>query len=115
MKVLALLILFFFPLSYSSGQSPTVADQFHGIDFSNRSLPYRFSWGKQIQLALKDGNYEYDFQNERGWFRLENVYVTDVEGDKRPEASLCFGMLRVGFPAMLVRPCFIFILSTEDV
>lgn len=86
MKVLALLFLFFFPPSYSSGQSPHVADQFHGIDFSNRSLPYRFSWGKQIQLALKNGNYEYDFQNERGWFRLENVYVTDVEGDKRPEA-----------------------------
>lgn len=86
MKVLALLFLFFFPPSYSSGQSPHVADQFHGIDFSNRSLPYRFSWGKQIQLALKNGNYEYDFQNERGWFRLENVYVTDVGGDKRPEA-----------------------------
>ena len=61
-------------------------EEFHGIDFTNRSYPYRFSWGKTINVPLKNGRYEYNISNDRGWFDLAHVYVTDVTGDKRPEA-----------------------------
>lgn len=63
-------------------------DDFHGIDFKNRSYPYRFSWGKHklINVHLENGRYEYDSRDERGSFDLSHVYVTDVTNDKRPEA-----------------------------
>jgi hypothetical protein len=35
---------------------------------------------------MKNGEYEYDFKNERGSFNLSNVYFADLTQDGRPEA-----------------------------
>jgi len=89
MKVLALPILFLFCASVHPVAPPSNAtDDFHGIDFKNRSYPYRFSWGKQkrISVRLDNGKYEYDFRDERGWFDLSRVYITHLTNDRRPEA-----------------------------
>ena len=84
MKLLLVpLLLLFFPAVHSQA---AVADSFHGVDFKNFSFPYRFSWGKQVNVLLKNGRYEYDFRTERGWFDLSHVYVTDLTNDKRAEA-----------------------------
>src|SRR5689334_20569944 len=84
MKLLALLLLFLYSAPvHPLGSLPTVADDFHGVDFKNRSYPYRFSWGKHINVHLKNGKYEYDFPDERGWFDLSHLYVTDVTNDGR--------------------------------
>src|SRR6266436_1506704 len=87
MKLLALPILFLFCASVHPVAPPSsVADDFHEIDFKNRSYPYRFSWGnqKRINVRLENGKYEYDFRDERGWFDLSHVYITNLT--KRPEA-----------------------------
>ena len=87
MKPLVLLLLFLCSAPvHSLGSRPTVADDFHGIDFKNRSYPYRFSWGKRINVHLKNGKYEYDFPDERGWFDVSHIYVTDVTNDGRRDA-----------------------------
>ena len=85
---LALLMLFLWVASPTLGtaQAKLVADNFHGIDFNNLTYPYRFSWGPDVRVALKNGEYEYDLKMERGWFNLKHVYVADVTGDNRPEA-----------------------------
>jgi len=80
--VLPLLLLFLSPV-YAQ---PTRADNFHGIDFKNFSFHYRFSSGKQVNVRLNNGRYEYDFRTERGWFDLSHVYVSDLTNDRRPEA-----------------------------
>ena len=67
--------------------NPTlVVDNFHEIDFKNFSYPYTFWNGRKVRVALKNGEHEYDIKTDRGWFRLSQVYGTDVTGDKRPEA-----------------------------
>jgi hypothetical protein len=71
MKLLVLPLLLFFCVAAHAN------DDFHGIDFKNRSYPYRFSWGKTINVPLNNGRYEYDISNDRGWFDLAHVYVTD--------------------------------------
>src|SRR5256886_12320217 len=89
MKLVALsLVLLFVPGIHSLAPPSNVTDDFHGIDFKNRSHPYRFSWGKhkRINVRLENGKYEYDFRDERGWFDLSHVYITDLTNDKRPEA-----------------------------
>jgi hypothetical protein len=63
-----------------------VPNAFKQIDFKNFSYPYKFSFGKRVKVALKNGEYEYDFTDERGWFNLSNVYFVDLTQDKRPEA-----------------------------
>src|SRR5260370_13022465 len=85
--VLPLLVLFF-PAVHPIVPPANVADDFHGIDVKNRSYPYRFSWGKhkRINVRLESGKYEYDFRDERGWFDLSHVYITNLTNDKRPEA-----------------------------
>jgi len=71
----------------SAANSPTVVpDAFKQIDFRNHSYPYKFSFGKRVEVALKGGEYEYDFKDERGSFKLANVYFADLTGDSRPEA-----------------------------
>src|SRR5436190_11091994 len=85
MKLLLLpLVIVFFA---SAAATANTDDNFHGIDFNNHSYPYRFSWGEQkrINVRLTNGKYEYDFRDERGWFDLSHVYVTDLIGDSRPE------------------------------
>ncbi|SRR5713226_8752703 len=89
MKLLVLSLLLLFspavhPLTLST--RPASADSFHGIDFKEFSYPYTFSWGKRVNVHLKNGRYEYDFRTERGWFDLSHVYITDLTNDRRPEA-----------------------------
>ena len=94
MKILLVpLVLLFFPAVHSQA---AVTDNFHGIDFKNSSFPYRFSWGKQVAVCLKNGHYEYDFRTERGWFDLSNVYVTDLSGDRLPEAIVMLSHVACG-------------------
>ena len=97
MKLLVLpLILFFASSIHLSVATANVADDFHGIDFKNRSYPYRFSWGKRINVPLKNGRYEYDFRIERGWFDVSDVYVTDLTNDGRPEAIVILSHVACG-------------------
>lgn len=63
-----------------------VPEDFKQIDLKNYSYPYRFSYGMKINIALKDGEYEYDIANDRGWFNLEDVYYVDLTDDGKPEA-----------------------------
>lgn len=87
MKLIVLSLLLLFSGAVHSLSPPAnVADDFHGIDFTNRSYPYRFSWGKRVHVPLKHGRYEYDFRFEGGWFDLSHVYLADLTNDKRPEA-----------------------------
>jgi hypothetical protein len=83
------IFLFFSVAAYAT-------DNFHGIDFKNRSYPYRFSWGKRINVPLKNGRYEYDFRTERGWFELSNVYVINLTNDGRPEAIVMLSHVACG-------------------
>jgi len=69
-----------------SSLSKLIADNFHGIDFKTFSYPYKFSFGKRVKVALKNGKYEYDFKIERGWFDLSHVYSSDLTNDRRQEA-----------------------------
>ena len=93
--VLPLLFLFYAP---APALAPTAkgTDNFHGIAFKDRSYPYRFSWGKRINVSLKSGRYEYDFRTERGWFDLSDVYVTDVTNDRRPEVIVVLSHVSCG-------------------
>ena len=61
-------------------------EEFKQIDFTNYSYPYKFSGGGRINIALEDGEYEYDIENDRGWFNLKDVYYFDLTGDGTPEA-----------------------------
>src|SRR5437660_6577429 len=82
-------LLFIFSLAAHPFAPPAnVAGDFHGIDFKNRSYPYRFSWGKRVHIPLKNGRYEYDFRIERGWFDVSHVYVTDLTNDGHSEAII---------------------------
>lgn len=43
--------------------NPTlVADNLHEIDFKNFSYPYRFWYGRNVHIALKNGEHEYDIK-----------------------------------------------------
>jgi hypothetical protein len=88
MKLLLLPLMFLFSAPIYPFAPAEVADDFYGIDFKNRSYPYRFSWGKhkRVNISLKNGKYEYDFRGERGSFDLSNVYITDITNDTHPEA-----------------------------
>ena len=79
-------VLWLGPPTLGTAKAKRVADNFHGIDFNNYTFPYRFSWGRNVRVALKNGKYEYDLNMEPGWFSLAHVYVADVTGDNRPEA-----------------------------
>lgn len=82
-------------------QRDSVPHQFKQFDFKNRSYGrYRFSWGKPIDLKLRDGRYEYDFHLEHGWFDLgkksEGLYFTDLTNDKHPEALIILSHVSCG-------------------
>jgi hypothetical protein len=79
-------VLWVAPPTLGTTKAKLVPDNFHGIDFNNYTFPYRFSWGRNVRVVLKNGKYEYDLKMERGWFSLAHVYVADVTGDNRPEA-----------------------------
>jgi len=63
-----------------------IPDAFKGIDFKNRSYPYEFSRGKSVAVPLKNGEHEYDFEDDRGWFSFSEAYYIDLTGDGSPEA-----------------------------
>jgi len=64
----------------------TTADDAKKIDFRNFSYPYRFSSGRRMNLSLKNGKYEYDFKDDRGWSDFSNVYFVDLTNDRQSEA-----------------------------
>jgi hypothetical protein len=80
----------------SAAAPANVDDNFHGIDFKNRSYPYRLSWGKQVNVSLKNGHYEYDIRTERGWFDLSHVVATDLTNDSRPEVIVMLSHVTCG-------------------
>jgi hypothetical protein len=98
MKLLVLSLLFLFSAPIYSLAPANVADDFHGIDFKTRSYPYRFSGGKhkRVDVRLKNGKYEYDFRDERGWFDLSHVYITDVTNDTHPEVIVMISHVACG-------------------
>jgi hypothetical protein len=67
------------------------------IDFKNYSYgQYRFPHGRRINLKLSDGEYKYNFDEVRGWFRLEDVYYADLTGDGDPEAIVILSIVQCG-------------------
>lgn len=70
---------------------------FAGTDFKNYSYGgYRFPHGRRINLTLRDGEYEYNFEEVRGWFRLGDVYYADLTGDGNPEAIVMLSLVQCG-------------------
>lgn len=65
-----------------------VPEVFKRIDFENLSYPYKFSYdGRKINVALKDGRYEYEEKpSGGGWFDLSDVLYVDLTNDESPEA-----------------------------
>ncbi len=60
---------------------------FKQIDFENFSYPYKFSYnGRKINFTLKDGEYEFDLTDDRGWFNFSDVFYVDLTNDGKPEA-----------------------------
>lgn len=97
MKLLLLSVVLLFALATLALATPAnVGDNFQGTDFDNFSYPYRFSWGKNIRVALKNGKYEYDLPIGRGWFTLKGTYVRDITGDNRPEAIVVLWHISCG-------------------
>ncbi|MDQ3820728.1 MAG: hypothetical protein M3362_24005, partial [Acidobacteriota bacterium] len=64
-----------------------VPDAYKGIDFKNFTYPYQFPHdGKKINATLRNGEYEFNFEDERGWLSFSEVYYADLTGDGSPEA-----------------------------
>ena len=71
----------------SQGERFKIApEDFKHIDFKNYSYPYKFSYGRKLNITLKNGEHEYDFRDDRGWFNLSDVYYVDLTNDGSPEA-----------------------------
>lgn len=67
------------------------------INFKNHSFGrYRFSNGRRIDLTLRNGEYEFNFEEVRGWFRLDDVYYADLTGDGNPEAIVMLSLVQCG-------------------
>jgi hypothetical protein len=75
---------------------PSTANDFKNIDFRNFSYPYKFSWGKRMNVSLKDGKFEYNLKHESGWFQFSNVYSVDLTNDGRPEALVILSHVGCG-------------------
>lgn len=70
---------------------------FEGIDFRNYSYGrYAFPHGRRVDLTLRSGEYEYNFEEVRGWFRLDDVYYADLTGDGDPEAIVMLSLVQCG-------------------
>lgn len=76
----------------------SVPGRWASVDFKHHSYgPYRFYGGRKINLTLKNGEYEYDFDpSDRGWFSLRDVYYVDVTGDQIPDAIVDLGHVECG-------------------
>jgi hypothetical protein len=67
------------------------------VDFKHNSYgQYKFSKQTKIDLTLKNGEYEYDFSESRGWFWLHDVYYVDVTDDQIPEAIVDLAHVECG-------------------
>ncbi|HEX2269034.1 MAG TPA: hypothetical protein VHH35_05850 [Pyrinomonadaceae bacterium] len=74
-----------------------LSKHFQHIDFENHSYgSYRFRHGTQIDLRLRNRKYEYNFEEVRGWFHLENIYYADLTGDGIPEAIVMLSVVQCG-------------------
>lgn len=60
--------------------------EFKQIDFKNYSYSYKFYNGRKTNITLKDGEFEYDFKEDKGWFSLSEVYYVDLTNDTKAEA-----------------------------
>lgn len=68
-------------------QFRSVPGRWASIDFMHHSYgPYKFHGGRKINLTLKNGEYQYEFYETRGWFSLRDVYYVDITGDQIPDA-----------------------------
>jgi hypothetical protein len=75
----------------------SVPGRWASIDFTHHSYgPYRFYGGRKINLTLKNGEYQYDFYEIRGWFSLSDVYYVDITGDQIPEAIVNLSRVECG-------------------
>lgn len=75
----------------------SVPGRWASTDFKHHSYgPYRFSYGRTINLTLKNGEYDYDFNESRGWFSLRDVYYVDVTGDRIPDAIVNLSHVECG-------------------
>ena len=74
-----------------------VPGRWASIDFKHHSYgPYRFYGGRKINLALKNGEYEFEFYERRGWFSLTDVYYVDITGDQIPDAFVNLSLIECG-------------------
>lgn len=75
----------------------SVPGRWASIDFKHHSYgQYKFSKERKINLTLKNGEYEYDFSEGRGWFWLHDVYYVDVTDDQIPEAIVNVAHVQCG-------------------
>lgn|GEM_PF-1434069 len=72
------------------------SQEFSRIDFKNFKYPYQVSPEKKVKLPLKNGVYEYDFTDERGWFSLRDVYYVDLTNDGKQEAIVILSHIACG-------------------
>lgn len=93
------------PNAVSRGQSEMEArnesfkaapEDFKQIDLKNYSYPYKFTYGRRINIALKNGEYKYELAGDRGWFSLSDVYYVDVTNDGNPEAIVMLSHVSCG-------------------
>ncbi|HEX7330497.1 MAG TPA: hypothetical protein VF290_03305 [Pyrinomonadaceae bacterium] len=74
-----------------------VPSNFAHVDFSNRSYGLYRTFSKvNISLNLINGDYDYSDGDGGQWFRLKDVYFTDVTGDERPEAIVLLTHVQCG-------------------
>jgi len=55
-------VLWVAPPTLGTAKYKFVVEHFHGIDFNNYTYPYKFSWGRNVRVTLKNGQYEYDLK-----------------------------------------------------
>ena len=74
-----------------------VPANFAHVDFSNRSYGLYRTFSKvNISLNLINGDYDYSNGDGGQWFRLQDVYFSDVTGDESPEAIVSLWHVQCG-------------------
>lgn len=81
----------------SNKQFRNVPGRWASIDFTHHSYgPYKFYGGRKIDLTLRNGEYQYEFYETRGWFSLSDVFYVDITGDQIPEAIVNLSRVECG-------------------
>jgi hypothetical protein len=73
-----------------------VPEEFKQVDFKSFTYPYEFSDGRRLLVTLKNGETEYEFGDDKGWFSLSDVYYPDLTGDGKPEALVLLSHVSCG-------------------